>query len=88
MTAAAKAAAAWDGLNARQRAYLRCLYDLDQDVEANERDAFAAGGRAWPAGGVAVDHPRLRQRRPGRPAAPCSAPWRFGTGETREPPRP
>lgn len=48
-TAATKAAAAWNGLNTRQRAYLLCLYRLDQEAEATEREAFAEGGRARPA---------------------------------------
>ncbi len=46
---AARALAAWQGLNARQRAYLAAVFAIDRVNEAYERSARAAGGRRPPA---------------------------------------
>lgn len=46
---AALALAAWQGLNARQRAYLAAVFAIDRANEAYERGAWAAGGRRPPA---------------------------------------
>ena len=42
-------AAIWQALNDRQRAYLECAYQVDQEREAAEGRAWARGGRRRPA---------------------------------------
>ncbi|MEV8634315.1 hypothetical protein AB0395_21935 [Streptosporangium sp. NPDC051023] len=49
MTSADRALAAWQALNERQQQYLGVIYRADQDTEAAERGAWAAGGRSRPA---------------------------------------
>src|SRR5919202_1032824 len=43
------ALAAWQALTDRQRAYLTCAYQVDQEREAAEGRAWARGGRRRPA---------------------------------------
>lgn len=47
--AAAKAAAVWEGLNDRQRTYMRVIYTVEQEVEQDAKGAFARGERSVPA---------------------------------------
>lgn len=42
-------AALWDVLNARQKAYLEAIYEIDQSQEAYERGRFSRGERSQPA---------------------------------------
>lgn len=41
--------ALWNALNARQRAYLQAIYEIDQQQEAYERGSYARGERSRPA---------------------------------------
>ncbi|MGP4030322.1 hypothetical protein [Actinomadura sp. 3N407] len=48
-TAAQKAARIWDGLNDRQRTYMRVVYEVDQEVERDAKSAWTRGERSVPA---------------------------------------
>src|SRR5437660_9193375 len=42
-------ASTWSSLNARQQAYLRAIFDADQEVEQSENSRWPRGGRRRPA---------------------------------------